>query len=472
MNLAPTSDWLSPMLVKELRQGVKSRSFMFAMLLLQGCVALVLCVRTILAGRTADLEGAEIAYWVAMAAPLLVIMPWTALMSVQVERRARTLELLHLTSLTPLRLVLGKWCSIMTRSLVLLSCVAPYFLVRYFIGGINVALEGVMLLVVVLLSALVTAICLYLSAFRHAAARWGLGLLLLVTVGLPTIVFFIFCQEEADDVLDAVNGPVALAVVTAFALTIGYFLLAAAGLIAPEVVSYEPAKRIASLLVMGVVTCFAHLVGEPQIGIVGVCIAGIASLDALCAEPRINRALARPFARLGPAGRLVGGLLYPGWPSAALFVPVAFATYALLCLISSGSAPHDFVRVSMHFALCGAGALLTSWAAIALFRREVAPIDGGGLLVLCAQVALGFGVLMGGRAMRDLFPPLLVGFLPGTAFFAAVDRHRDEAAAGVIVTLFLSLSVLIVRALPYWRRVGAAGREAPAAGAGPGGARP
>lgn len=469
MSPALTSDALSPMLVKELRQGTRSRSFMIAMVGLQLAAAVTLCIRAIMAGEGEELESADIAYWIGIAAPLLLIMPWNALMGVQDERKAQTLELLHLTSLTPWRLIFGKWVSLMSRSLVLLSGIAPYFLVRYFMGGVNVALEGVLLVVLVLVAALATAIGLYLSAFRLALARWGLGLLLLFVVGMPTLLLFIFAQERGDQLLDAITWPLALTTVSAFALTTCYFLCAAAGLLAPEAVSYEPAKRVSCLLVMGLITRFAFLAGTREIAIVNVCVAVIAGLDALCAAPRINRSLFRPFARFGLAGRVAGRLLYPGWPSATLFVLLAFTLYAVLGAVAAGPSHNDFEEVVLHFALAGGTALLSAWAAVLLVRPDAPGVDAAALLVLAVQIALGIGVLMAGHSMRGLIPAAVLGVLPGTALF--VFETPDESVGTLAFVLALSLAVLIGRSLGYWRRVGEVERRTSFGLYGPAGAR-
>jgi hypothetical protein len=135
------SDRLNPILVKETRQALKSRQFTitFGLLLICGWVWSILGVT--LAGRDIwyGAPGADMfyGYFVILAFPLLVIVPFGAFRSLAGEQEDRTYELMSITTLGPRQIVAGKLGSAALQMLIYLSAITPCLAFTYLLRGID-----------------------------------------------------------------------------------------------------------------------------------------------------------------------------------------------------------------------------------------------------------------------------------------------------------------------------------------------
>ena len=403
-----------------------------------------------LAKQLTDQSGLIVLFWCCVGLPVILILPFSALMSIQEERQGNTIELLHLTRLTPWRLVLGKWCSVMDRSLLLLAGVLPYLLVRYFIGGVHVAFELVLLAYIALLASLVTAICLFLSALPHPFLRWGLGLVLLIVVGIPSIALVMYGSDHPDRLFASLEPGLVATVVAGIAVTTLHFLAAAAGFVAPGAISYELVKRVTSLVVIALVALFGHLT-EPEFSIVGIFVVVIACFGALTEEPRLNPILFRRSSR-SLAGRVAGRLFHPGWPTGILFTLLAFASFHAGVVLATGSRyEEEFLVITLG----GAAALLSALATVLSFRPRSEHLAGDCLLHLFVQLGCGIALMMSGRGTIDALPAPLLALLPLAGMLAGVDRGSmcGVMSGWLACVAALSFCVLAARSLPYWRRL-------------------
>ena len=153
-----SSDRLSPILVKELRQGIRSKLFLGAFLVIQ--VLLFLYGTTLLMSSNFGGDaGAELAFfWSAIVLPMLILVPAMASQGIEKEVTGKTLDLLLLTRISSYRLVLGKWASVVVQSTLLVTSALPYLMLRYFLGGIDIWNELKSFTVLVLASALLAGI--------------------------------------------------------------------------------------------------------------------------------------------------------------------------------------------------------------------------------------------------------------------------------------------------------------------------
>ena len=170
-------DWLSPMVVKELRQGMRSRIFVAAFYLTQLLMILSTVFGLIAASRTenvpSDLFGfLSGLFWFMVSVPLLFVMPLLGFGALHTEMKAGTLELVFLTRLSAWRIVAGKWTALMAETLLLVCAILPYVILRYFLGGVNIIEDLQSLFFLLLASALLTAATLAMSPYRvQTAAR-------------------------------------------------------------------------------------------------------------------------------------------------------------------------------------------------------------------------------------------------------------------------------------------------------------
>src|SRR4051812_13893716 len=105
-------DWAGPMLVKELRQSMRSRSFSLSFSALQAALVLLLVSNVLRYSRNPerfDPTKLSSIFWMLIAAHLLVLTPLRAVNEFAGERKARTLELIYLSGLSAWRICFGKW---------------------------------------------------------------------------------------------------------------------------------------------------------------------------------------------------------------------------------------------------------------------------------------------------------------------------------------------------------------------------
>ena len=134
-------DRLNPILVKETRQALKSRQFLitFALLLILGWGWSILGIATIGPGASAGSHGGEmfLGYFIILAFPLMVVVPFGTFRSLAAEQESRTYELLSITALGPRQIVAGKLGSAILQMSVYLSAVSPCIGFTYLLRGID-----------------------------------------------------------------------------------------------------------------------------------------------------------------------------------------------------------------------------------------------------------------------------------------------------------------------------------------------
>lgn len=176
-------DWLPPMLVRELRQGIQSGAFFWTFLLIQ--LALVLhAAFTVLAtsGRfDGDLLRASGGFfWTLLVITVGFVIPLRGVNSIATERTGNNLDLVRLTRLSATRIVVGKWAALVAQAALVVASVLPYLVLRYFLGGVNVVHELRALGWLLVGSAVVAALAIQASTRPQ---RERVGLMTLVGFG-------------------------------------------------------------------------------------------------------------------------------------------------------------------------------------------------------------------------------------------------------------------------------------------------
>ena len=185
---APRADfptWLPPMLVKELRQGLRTRGFVGAFVVFQLLMALMMIGTVTSAAlgnagaRAATAATVNAFFWTMLGVQLLAVTPARALGSLQSETDSRTLDLLLLTRLSAWRIVVGKWASLLAQAVLLLVAMLPYGIVRYFGGSVDLVDDAV-----------VCAALLGGCAVVTAAGLWASGLPKIIRIAVPVVAIF------------------------------------------------------------------------------------------------------------------------------------------------------------------------------------------------------------------------------------------------------------------------------------------
>jgi len=181
------SERLNPILVKEARQALKSRQFLitFTLLLLCGWGWSVLGI-ALLSPAIYYAPGGRfmmIGYYLVLAAPVLVIVPFSAFRSLAAEREDGTFELLSITSLSARQIITGKLGSAVLQMLVYFSALAPCIVFTYLLRGIDIV-TILFVLVYTFLSSLLLSAAGLVVATASRARHWQVLLSVLLLIGL------------------------------------------------------------------------------------------------------------------------------------------------------------------------------------------------------------------------------------------------------------------------------------------------
>jgi hypothetical protein len=140
--LSRWGELLNPILVKESRQALKSRQFMitFILVLLAGWTWSIVGIAWIGPGVYWSADGPSMffGYYIILAFPLLVIVPYGAYRSLASEREDRTYELLSITTLRPRQVIAGKLAGAVLQMVVYLSAISPCLAFTYLLRGLDI----------------------------------------------------------------------------------------------------------------------------------------------------------------------------------------------------------------------------------------------------------------------------------------------------------------------------------------------
>ena len=196
--LDDASDWLSPILVKEVRQIVRGREFAYSF---HGSLLIALVVAAFGAADAVDGEGTT-GWWVftiltvGLAILGMVVVPIGAFSALRNERLEQTIDLITVTRLTPRQVIIGKLSAQAVKLATLFAGMAPFVATSFLLGGVDFLTIIVSLTLVFLASLWACAVALFLSSLAKTRAMSGMlligfGVLLLLWLGGSRILFMI-----------------------------------------------------------------------------------------------------------------------------------------------------------------------------------------------------------------------------------------------------------------------------------------
>jgi hypothetical protein len=140
--LIRASDWCSPILVKEVRQALKSRQFNWTLVLLMVFIAIWtgFAITSMLPGIYYFPFGGRLlfGYFFLLLVPTIVVVPNSAYRSMASELEQGTFDVLTITPLSPLKIVIGKLAVAMVQSLIFFSALAPCMALSYILRGVPI----------------------------------------------------------------------------------------------------------------------------------------------------------------------------------------------------------------------------------------------------------------------------------------------------------------------------------------------
>ncbi len=173
--LVRIGDCLNPILVKETRRALKSRQFIITFLLVLGAcwVATIIGVAAIGPAIFYAAAGSTLlfSYFVILAFPLAIVVPYSAFRSLAAEREDNTYDVLSITALGPRQIISGKLGSATAQMAIYLSAVAPCLAFTYLLRGVDVLTIALLLVHSFLASLGLSMIGLFLATLSKV--RYG-----------------------------------------------------------------------------------------------------------------------------------------------------------------------------------------------------------------------------------------------------------------------------------------------------------
>ena len=317
------SDRLSPMLVKELRQGLKSPVFTWGLIAMQ----MALAIMALVAMDNGNDRDANEFFWWSAAGIVCVLLPLRVANALRDEMGGNTLDTLVLTRLSAWRITLGKWLATSALQVLVAMTVLPYLIMRYFAGGVNMPMELAWLGIYVLFGLLVTAVMLGLSWFRFFLVR---AVLMLGVIAGATG----FCAGTIheisrannyglDEVSRKLGWPGIIGILSGVIWVTFFFLDLGAAQIAPRAENRATRRRLVALAVFATGSGCCFFFKDVEAGAILSLLVLFAMvppcIQALCEQPANYAPVLQPFVKRGAAGRLAGHFLYPGWHTGLLF---------------------------------------------------------------------------------------------------------------------------------------------------------
>lgn len=453
-------DWLSPILVKELRQGMRARVFVISFLLLQ--VFLIVLVMGNLAAqddRTA-LQFQSGFFWVIIGFVLLALMPLRGLVAVSQEIKNHTMETIMLTRLTAWRVVFGKWSALFAQSLLLVSAALPYVILRYFIGGDDIVSDFCWILFMLWLSGILIAASIAVSALGNPVIRIAIliGVIVLTANGADDIFYSGLSSEGGWEILG-------------WAILFGFFVPAllfelTTTSIAPASENHAMPRRLFGLFFFSFACGLAWIThGDFPAGIIVplIVLIGICYFD-LAEKPRLLPRMIQSLSQRGWLGKMAAFFLLPGWPTALLFslvvIPAALG-------ISYEFAPPDPKAIMLLPALFGS--VLMPIFICHFFWTKMNQVL---LMVLLYNIILlaVASILEGFASLTHTHIEGILAFLPSFPVLLVTMNNQDTSttinyAAWTIIgngfTVLLLILLLLVGSRKYFRELMVLLRSAP-----------
>ncbi len=404
------ADWLNPMLVKELRQGMRKNWFTVMFVLVQ--VMLVGFLGFQLLANATDMpvdigRMFDGLFWFLIGVLLVFIMPMRGMTAIAEETKSNTLEMVQVTHLNSWRIVFGKWVCLIALMMLVVISLLPYAALRYFFGGVDIVDNLQTLVGMTLASLVISALAIYFSTMPQAARV------------LPVVVFVVGWNTVGRFLMGGLFGRSIMpefsiiSLVFATAVNSWFALALAASRIAPSAENHALALRS---IPMGacIVALVASLISKSSSWLLLVLPMIVWSIFVALTERTSHfPALYRPWVERGPFVRLAGRVLYPGWASGLNYTMIQVALLTLIAAAGTSAWRGDRWQ---HLALTGAvvlGAFLTPL----LLTTSLDAVKYLGRLYLLLMLA---GVM----------------WFAGTHIvFGAVNRQTEQAVCDALVPI-------------------------------------
>lgn len=215
------SDLFSPIVVKEVRQSLRSRQFIWSMAAL--LTAILVWSFFVVLGNMPNIyyrpAGMQMlgGYFLMLVVPTFVLVPIAAYMSLSQELSSNTFEVLSISPMSAGRIVWGKIAVALLQLLLFVSVLAPCVFFSYLLQGVQLTTIIYPFVVTVTFSILLICFGVMLGSNARTTFQSLFGLFLLLgasiflLIGFSTFTFEVFFDESPNDAAATVAAVVVIA---------------------------------------------------------------------------------------------------------------------------------------------------------------------------------------------------------------------------------------------------------------------
>jgi len=440
------------MLVKELRQGLRAKTFIAVFLSLQILLSIMLLSAS--ASNASDRAGGVVSsiIFTFFAVAVIVVQPMRGVSALASEIKSNTIEMMVLTRLSAWRIVYGKWVAIVSQSTLILVTIIPYLILRYFFGGMNLVGEVVFLGLMFLTSMALTAVTVGLSGSSSGVIR-----ALIPLFGIPMLFFSMIglaFGSGTNSIIDTCSLDSTESVVGVFFYVISIIYLGWSALtlgtsmIAPAAENHSTPRRCISLLLLtGLIpVVLFSTIDKETVALLAFVIVTPALIIALTETTRLLpvqhlRIIKNNFIR-----RIVGTCLQPGLAAGIVFSIVLVIVVLGIALLPPQTATDgDFLTILLA---CLGTLLLPAVVQSYTFKTDAQRIANYLLLLVGSGVlSIIIGTLSAAMSSREFM--WLFIWNPLT-FLTMIDRSEFSDSSlfiGALAVVIVFSILLLLKSL-------------------------
>jgi len=428
--LAQPSERWNPILVKEVRQALRGRSFRWTFI--ATLTIAVLGVLTNLADFNhlrEDAHGYFMTVHFCLVAALVGMVPFGAFQSMGSEWEESTADLLVLSALRPRRIVAGKLQGALVQAVLFFAAFSPFLVVAYLFPGIDLAAALIYLGVILIASLCASLAALALSTLSK---QRFVRVVLMIVLGGQSAWLIPMLMVLGDEVLRHPQQFTSDDEILSVYATIGVALLILAGYVftlACNMLAHPEENRstntrvlttVSALLVAAYALLFTRWMSLPTEVISVMALAGLAGLSAigllLVSEQRALGRRVTLSVPKSPLGALATAPWFPGGGRG-----VAFHTLHVVLVLAVALSAIAWRRPSApNFFADGVGALivaaLLSITYVTLLPGLLARLCEGSGARLAVRIATPIAALLG------LLVPAAIGAFVGDRDLARLEH--------------------------------------------------
>jgi hypothetical protein len=354
--LEPTTDRFNPILVKEVRQVLRGKNFVWsfvAMVVIAAGIGAVFVVND--NASPSPQLGLSFLGWMlgVLSLGLLVMVPLQTFQSLGSEWEGDNMEQIALSGLTPRGITAGKWWAGVLQSLLLVAAFAPFVALGFLMRGVDLVATAFVVAMISTFSVWGSSLALALSSLSKRRVVRGL---LFALLGVGLFMGFVGAMTATVTLLDE---PATLREPEFLTITITFFLIgsgaaafchevASGRLSHPEENASTPLRvltlvaALGFIVWLGVAAWTGWLPGDAFAFFASaLCVVvGVLGVAWATERARLGRRVVASLARRGSRTRRLPSLLLPGGGRGFLFGLATIGGAAVFTVFASG--PGDF----------------------------------------------------------------------------------------------------------------------------------